>query len=346
MRTLCLTAACLLGLHTSAFAENLSVIEQIGNAHSTTVQQQLLDGGGDNSSTIWQEGTGHSVSVNQLSVNANTLTIEQSGVSQEAHIDQRSDPVGNDAAVRQAGLGNRVTILQIGDGSGGFSHYAEIEQAGQENVADIEQYYHSASSIIRQTGDDNHAKSIQTPFDASLASFIEQAGTGNNAEVRQTGFFTAVTSEIFQLGEGNHAVVQQDASYLLNEALIRQDGGANLADVRQAGGYARGKIDIDQSGDTNEATLLQDGGDMNNFATVAQSGSGNKVATHQTGNYTINTLDIIQDGSDNSVAVLQIGAIFSNIAAQIEQTGSMKSYALILVTAWQGLDQAASLWLA
>src|SRR5688500_1580520 len=109
----------------AAFAENLSVVEQIGTVRSVTLAQARLRDDATNDSTIRQDGTGHKVSVDQQSWAVSTVTIEQTGTSQHAQVRQTSDPTSSNGVIRQSGDSNRAILWQSGDGESGAPQFTE-----------------------------------------------------------------------------------------------------------------------------------------------------------------------------------------------------------------------------
>jgi hypothetical protein len=112
---------------------------------------------------------------------------------------------------------NEARILQAG-----FSQYADIDQEGANNGADV-----------RQQGDgpdgNHYAKVLQTgDWNTAL---IDQNGEGNEADVEQQGDYDVV--EISQSGNDNDAHVLQEDDSVISYAIVNQTGGENISVINQ-----------------------------------------------------------------------------------------------------------------
>jgi hypothetical protein len=98
--------ACLGG---SAFADNMSEIEQVGARHTIELQQTSF---GTSESKIRQEGTDHHAAVSQEGL-LSSSDIDQRGAGNDARVTQSAEfAFGPPAIIEQLGSGNSAEIFQ------------------------------------------------------------------------------------------------------------------------------------------------------------------------------------------------------------------------------------------
>ena len=101
------------------------------------------------------------------------------------------------------GLGNLATISVSQADTADL--YAEIQQIGVSNMANISQEGSALRAVIGQNGSGNFAEISQAG--SNLQAYITQVGTNNYASTTQTG--SNQFSYIYQNGTGNRATVVQ-----------------------------------------------------------------------------------------------------------------------------------------
>ncbi|MFP8488069.1 hypothetical protein ACKGJO_03135 [Gracilimonas sp. Q87] len=221
-----------------AFAQsNQATINQIGDDHVATVQQ---DNGIGNQATVDQEAVDQIFStdpaednyafVQQINGNYNRVDLDQGGN-------------GDYADVRQNGYRNEADMMQKGPND--TDHYATLVQTGNYNTVDMFQDHNdNATFTAVQTGNNNDILSNQnggTSFSTLLMDFI-QTGNRNSIDARQNQ--GAATALIYQLNSDD------------NSAITRQTGGGHW-------------LRVDQYSDNNTANITQTG--TNNTSTVYQN---------------------------------------------------------------------------
>jgi hypothetical protein len=161
------------------------------------------------------------------SVNAQSLSLRQDGVRNDARIDQ-VESVGS-IEVEMRGTDQRLSASQAGEGR----IAASIE--GRDNIVDLVQQG-SASDInfaaVSINGEGNRADVFQSAFGPGHAASVAQQGAANTVSLYQNG--SGSTASLVQLGDSNLASLTQTGD--ANEASIAQLGSSLAIAVSQAGG--------------------------------------------------------------------------------------------------------------
>lgn len=276
----------------------LSNVTQSGERNDATVSQ-IHDGSNPNQvglieTVITQAGNDNEAIQNQGD-NSNTgllyASINQSGDDNFASQNQMK--YRNSAYIDQSGKNN--TAMQAQDASllleeEETSHYASINQSGDNNYAEQVQNGHSNTAIAVQSGNGNDSWQTQNAW-KSVAS-VNQSESGKNNEATQTQNGALNKATITQASNGNIAIQIQTGG-------ARRPGNAdyaenNLAEIHQWGG------------NENEAYQTQttpgDGADEN-YAGAWQNGSGNLATQTQVGGFNYSTVS--QTGSGHEATLTQ-----------------------------------------
>lgn len=208
--------------------------------------------------------------------------------------------------IDQTGTLNLATVDQSDNAGSALAiarNSSDINQAGNENIADVEQTNTGVgstamnSSSIGQNGDD-------------ASAFVVQQGTGNSSAIDQFAA-GAETTFVNQNGADNIAVVDQFGT-----------GGTVTVDQGFSGGSSEGSMaNVEQSGANGEVTVMQSGNAQN--ATVTQAGSTNLAEIDQSGDN--NIAEAAQSGAGSIVQIMQIGSVLGN-SAFVAQAGSSSTF--------------------
>jgi hypothetical protein len=283
----------------SGIKNSTSKVEQHGNSHNSTVEQQgqnsleafigsnwtLVAENVNNETFAYQYGTANDAQqyVQGASSEGSLLHLRQSGADNQSH-QVASDAIDSKGYVKQSGNGNNAWqyiegveneahIQQTQDGNVAFqeilggtsqNNYSIIQQVGSENIARVvtqgDNNYFNAS----QLGDHNTVLGLS----GDLTSFAEQTGNGNSILLAQIG---------------NN-----------NEFRILQNGDGNII----KGASSIGAL---QFGDGNSAIYSQDGTDLQIISD--QYGNNNSEVVTQTGHGSISK--VFQSGVGNLATITQ-----------------------------------------
>ncbi|PHR14826.1 MAG: hypothetical protein COA40_01230 [Aequorivita sp.] len=302
-------------------------IDQDGNGNQARTQQRF-----DNNDALTdQDGDLHYADVWQR---ANPNGSD----GHAAHIDQ--DGLGNDAWVRQDGLGERNEASSLQDGTGNYSWQEQYSTttAGADpyaNNALVAQGTNTGNAMTvvidsdMNTNVDSYHVGINTTSNYNKAFQFQNGGNFNDVASFQRG--TSNYSEQHQDGAGNEALVVQsfyDPSALtgLNYAKQTQDGDNNQAGIGQNGYLNRAlqsqigdgnkalstqqghdnDVNIHQRGDMNSATSAQRAA-CNDILIVQYDGQSASVEQNLTGGLGNNTANIYQSGPDGGGGAINCG---------------------------------------
>lgn len=238
---------------------NQSTVTQNGTNQSATVDQS---NGEDGASTIDQSGSNHTAKVTQGVAPlggdvGNSSLLTQTGDLNDAEVEQSG--ASNESDIKQATFSNQAFVDQISDGADG--NYALIDQTiGLDNKAQVTQRGNLNSSITIQGGESNIAD-------------VQSWGDGNASIVRQNvglfGGHTENRADVAQFGDDNSSLIEQGKDVIGasgNQAAVKQEGDNNTSLIDQDG--TNGKITVNQLTDNNYSTVTQDG--VGNIAIVTQ----------------------------------------------------------------------------
>ncbi|WP_167341772.1 hypothetical protein [Nonlabens sp. SY33080] len=328
MKNLFLTAGAML-IAGAAFAQTPSMVQVPTQQGSPTATATV----GGNYSNINQKAVGSNALVEQQGT-ANASFIDQTGSDQsnknEVYVKQWGNVQPsisghlNYSDITQNGAGNDFTALQQGDENQNFG-----TQAGFDNTVMVKQGANSAQhaehniAISDQDGNENSAE-IEQYYDNNVATIKQRndqtAGIGNQSYQLQTANPNASAGHTAigeQWGDDNKLVQMQDSG-------SPASGGGNYAESMQgsaANSATNAFAQQKQSGDLNQAYASQLG--ANNTLFQEQLGSGNKAVASQADN-PVNGSNLYaeqyQDGTDNEARSKQNGR---NNEAYQEQYGLM-----------------------
>jgi len=219
--------------------------------------------------------------------------------------------------INQEGNDNLAEVTQSED-SGASNTFntpaniADIDQVGGNARARVEQNNGDArgpsnTAVIEQFSYDGPDGST-VPSGYALNSRIIQDGTDNQSSINQTGFNAAP----FFVITGSGLTARNDQFGDGNRSTINQEGLLDADPYTDA--------DVFQDGEDNESEISQAGSNID--ADVRQVGAGNYSGVAQTGDDQV--ADVNQEGDGNSSTVSQLsfsglGAGGSN--ADVDQTG-------------------------
>ena len=238
---------------TSSYGSNYADIKQITEVASNNSLTASQKAEGSNELYSYQKGDGNSIELTQEgkiapSAGSNYADLTQIGNGNTMNIKQYSDD-SNYAEAYQEGDGNSLTALQEAEGPNGLysyqegdgnsinltqgqqtensyvSNYANLEQIGDENTMNIEQYSDGSNyAEAYQEGDGNSLTALQIGTDYNdLYSY--QVGDGNSINLEQMGLSGPCAlsnyAELTQLGNG----------HTMN--IVQHSDGANIAIVSQ-----------------------------------------------------------------------------------------------------------------
>ena len=235
-----------------------------GQANVATVRQQNVNGFG-------LSGTGSTVAVSQThnaaGAGSNTADITQghNAVSGQVTVSQEggensaiyasTTSTDNDAFITQSGVGNNADVQQDfqngaalatvnQNNTGGADNDVFIDQISAGFAASPPEFAVGADAAVTQDGFANSSTISQTGYSETavtanfarnfqtgdnLTSLISQSGVDNSATVTQTG--SNNDSEVLQGGDGNLATVSQGASGNVSD--VSQGGNGNTVSVVQ-----------------------------------------------------------------------------------------------------------------
>lgn len=209
------------------------------------------------------------------------------------------------------------TALFAQSGSG-----VEIEQTGQNNVAEIEQQNLSPAVSedlrpvfnLQQDGSDNHFSAKRRTVENSLVN-ARQEGNSNKVEMEIYDVYSE--THITQIGEENVLWMSSSPDF----STIRIEQGVNWANpgvgnqaTVQSGGIENW-LYISQIGQENTADIYQT--NFSNSSSQIQNGSFNQSSIHQAGPY--HSFENVQEGVGNKVVASQNG---EGVMTKIEQFGN------------------------
>ena len=157
---------------------SIAYIEQVGDDNSVSLEQT-----GSHSAWITQEGQGHVATVTQTGTSGSGIPFDPPGKGNPDPPPFRGDvSAGSVAYTYQQGLKNVLVLNQEG------SHFAEINQTGEENNAIVNQIYNApgkegSQALITQKGVKNIARIDQSG--GGHYALLTQTGNGNNAIILQ-----------------------------------------------------------------------------------------------------------------------------------------------------------------
>ena len=264
------TAALLLA--TSAFAQNMTTVNQPGSNNSASSDQS--------------SGTNELTTINQIS-SSNVATVTQGGLGDQATITQDTDGTytASSATVTQIGQNGVVEVNQHGFNNatvtqGAFSvgETAYVSQTGYNpgSGATLQQNGLSQSGWILQTGQFNLSTVIQNGSGGYAGPLFENVIDGiQNAD----DFGGRVGGGSEQVGNYNTSVIDQEGAASL--AVTEATGTGNFQSITQ--GAAANQATAFQSlfGDNNTGEITQAGGASWSGNTVY--GSGNTILVFQNG---------------------------------------------------------------
>ncbi len=198
-----------------------------------SAQQELLQA--QNTSTVYQSGGQARSEVEQVGSGLQSTVYQEKGVAL--------------ASVYQTGSKLKSEIYQYG--LGGIGNQADIRQDGVGLRASITAHGSGNNADIKQSGG--------SPFDlqsnSKYRAEIDQFGDGNTAWIEQSGWgqIASITQGCeYAPATGNTAVIRQ-LSATGSQAYINQTGESNLASITQTASATFGLID--QVGNSNQANL-------------------------------------------------------------------------------------------
>jgi len=279
---------------TSSYGSNYADIKQITEVASNNSLTASQKAEGSNELYSYQKGDGNSIELTQEgkiapSAGSNYADLTQIGNGNTMNIKQYSDD-SNYAEAYQEGDGNSLTALQEAEGPNGLysyqegdgnsinltqgqqtensyvSNYANLEQIGDENTMNIEQYSDGSNyaggwwGYLIQWGNKNSLTALQIGTDYNwLYSF--QVGNENSIELTQKGqngdCASSNYADLGQIGDENTMNIEQYSD------------GSNYAEAYQ-------------EGDGNSLTALQIGTDYNDLYSY-QVSDGNSINLEQMG---------------------------------------------------------------
>lgn len=260
------------------------------------------------SATVTQTGVGNQAYVDQNQASeGSTVSIVQTGnynmvgdpASRTGGILLHDTP-GMIVAVSQMGDANRLTLQHINEG--GLFGFAYINQAGTGNAATLLQNGAYESTIrVEQHGERNMIEDIATEVGA-VSFRPEQHGSDNVITVRRNWSGYAGLP-IYQEGTANRATVTYDDAFY---------SGMSISQIG-TGNEARGSLA--STGFATEAAISQNG--VGNLAITNVYAAGG-AATTQTGN--ANTATVNQNSGSNGATISQLGALNT---ATVTQAGPL-----------------------
>ncbi|PCD01624.1 hypothetical protein COC42_15965 [Sphingomonas spermidinifaciens] len=163
------------------------------------------------------------------SANAQSLSLRQDGVRNDARIDQIESAGSIEAEMR--GTDQHLSARQAGEGR----IAATIE--GRDNAVDVVQHGFASDAniaLVTINGEGNRADVFQSASGPGHAASVAQQGAANIAALHQDG--SGSTASLLQLGDNNRASLTQSGD--ANEASLAQLGSSLAIAVSQAGGAA------------------------------------------------------------------------------------------------------------
>ncbi|MFD2573942.1 hypothetical protein ACFSUS_25115 [Spirosoma soli] len=279
---------------------------QIGHNNTADIDQQNNGGRsgiGFENDAIINQGVGGAAQDNYARIlqkgHTNDGTVNQTGSSHEAYIDQQSALRDGQATITQSGQNHLASIVQngstVGESSPGAMdngnygpNTATITQSGTDQIGYVTQLTDGNTATVEQSGLSNEAYVNQgtageTPGTAGdHKALVQQFGTDDYVSINQTGRANEVKT--YQTEYDNRIVVTQ-SNGLNKAAMSQQDGNSNRANITQ-------------SGNNNTVQGLSD-------EYARQSGNGNQFTSNQTGGFGV--IQLGQTGTNNIANVTQAG---------------------------------------
>ncbi|WP_444895162.1 hypothetical protein [Microbulbifer sp. SSSA005] len=257
--------------------------------------------GGNNTTDIDQDGVGHLATVDQSNPTStnNTVSITQTGDSHQATVLQGTLTDLNSGTIEQSGLMNEAILEQIAEVS---ESTALIIQSGDGNLGWVVQddFVEAGSATVIQSGSNNEGIAAQVDVGGIQGTVaVTQNGTMNFALALHEDFALNSTGIINQLGSENSAELFQGDLTESSFISVEQDGTLNEALVGQ--GFALfSSITTFQSGDMNYVEVTQLGLSTG-LATVSQIGSSNIHVTTQTNDGQVAIASQVGGGNTGSI---------------------------------------------
>lgn len=259
----------------SARAQTIAFIEQVGDRNETSITQ----GGENNGAAVTIRGSDNGAGV--VSSQTRSLVAYNRQFLGLPILSPRSSPSGGTLTTPELESG---VVSQNGKGN-----VARVNIFGDQNQYHVTQNgnYNAAVQAVR--GADNQVGAVQTGAVGSLA-VQAQAGNANSAVALQNGGNNVAV----QLQGGADAAVVGAAvkfGAVSPTALASNLGAANSAEVSlsaMAGGSGNVSL-LEQNGDNNSALLVQAGNNNsialrqpgNSYASVTQLGNGHTIGIDQ-----------------------------------------------------------------
>ena len=275
-----------------------------------------------------------STSLHAGSTFADTSSLTQYGINDEALIVQVPDATANNTAIIEQGVQSenvKATIRQSGKNS---KNTARIYQTGTNDTA-----------YFTQAGSGTKYAYLSQPLLALSTSgnnvTLTQSGSADMIAAIDQGYFgSAFNNTINIIQRGEKIDPSKDANKISvlqsfrgtadhNEVTLTQNGQANLGRILQGfyGTLDNSKISLVQTGDTNQSDIYQHYGSRNNSSTLQlgqdnksqilqnglrdnhvtlqQDGKGNKSDINQQYSSINDTVSLVQKGNDNNAIIFQ-----------------------------------------
>jgi len=272
-------------------ADNYGSITQV--ATTSTNMAGMMQLGNSNQMLIQQGGANGNVAyADQIGDHNGYATVSWRSILPKSYIWQFGNE--NSSFVKTIGNNNVTSVLQgytaaWGGWSGTWVHntgIADIYQAGDWNVASVEQYGGSV-------GYDNHAYITQEG--SSNDGYVWEGGHSNTGKINTNGNSNKAWQFMGQYPAGNGGYASNS-----NYAETYQDGNSNESET-----YVLGHSNsswVDQDGNDNDSYILQKDANSNN-AWATQNGGGNASTQYQYSNS--NSSTVTQVGDSNTSTVTQ-----------------------------------------
>jgi hypothetical protein len=313
-------------------------------------KSDVIQRGGGNESTVWQEGRAEIIANVTQEGNGNMSNVRQDkGRNLQTTVGQKHD--NNDSYVEQFGWNNTVKVVQFStagsdnnfvrtSGENGIDkeeagNRSVVEQGGQYNDIDLAQQGKGNNSYINQQGfftGGNETKVFQNGDDNSNTIYqggkhnkisVTQKNKQNSNYIGQSGYKNTV--DVVQLSEGNFSSIDQHGGHWNKINVHQMRGKHNSSRVDQDGDYLTSRVG--QSGENNESVVKQRG--EGSTASVLQIGNGNYAKVNQT--LGAHSSRSIQGGTNNGSFVTQYGAGSGNSAVNqqgVRNISNVKQHSL------------------
>jgi minor curlin subunit len=162
---------------------NVSALQQNGNRNNALIDQQTLSTLG-NQAYVQQVGTQNAMELVQRQ-GGNVATITQNGNGNQANYTQ--DGRGNNTVISQSGRANKVQGVTAGSDFllQGDNNVMKIDQNGNNNVVQGEVRENNRLYEIRQTGNNNTLKQVESSSALPKGYSVEMKGQGINITIEQ-----------------------------------------------------------------------------------------------------------------------------------------------------------------